>query len=185
MQKCAFFDRDGVINEDFGYVHQKEDFRFYEGLFELLKLLKAHNYLLLIITNQSGINRGLYTESHMHTLHSFMQESLQQILGFGFDKIYYCPHTPEQDCTCRKPQSGMITQACQDFKIDLKQSLFIGDKITDMQCAQNGGVAQKFLLQKTDENPTSKGYENIENLYHITSLHQLYSIIAKTPKELQ
>lgn len=179
MQKCAFFDRDGVVNEDFGYVYQKEDFRFCDGLFELLKLLKARGFLLLIITNQSGINRGFYTESNMHTLHSFMQESLQQFLGFSFDKIYHCPHTPEQNCTCRKPQSGMITQACQDFKIDLQQSLFIGDKITDMQCAQNAGVAQKFLLQKTDENPTSNGNENIENLRCIDSLHQLYSIIAK------
>lgn len=183
MRKCAFFDRDGVINEDCGYVYQKENFRFCEGLFELLKLLKARDYLLLVITNQSGINRGFYTESNMHTLHHFMQESLQQILGFSFDKIYHCPHTPEQDCTCRKPQSEMITQACQDFSIDLAQSLFVGDKITDMQCAQNSGVAQKFLLHKTAQTPAP--CEDIENLHCVTSLHQLYSIIAKTPKELQ
>lgn len=181
MQKCAFFDRDGVINEDTGYVYKKEDFRFCEGIFDLLTLLKSSDYLLLVITNQSGINRGYYTESDLHTLHHFMQETIKQTLGFGFDKIYHCPHTPEQLCTCRKPQIGMIEQASKDFSINIQQSLFIGDRITDMQCAQNAGIGRKFLRGEIQ----AKEQNLLENIQCFTSLHQLYSIIAKTPEELQ
>ena len=93
-----------------------------------------------------GIARGYYTQQDLEVLHAFMQESLKERLGFGFDKIYFCPHAPQEQCTCRKPQSGMITRACKDFAIDLAHSVLIGDKITDMQCAQNAGVAGKFLL---------------------------------------
>lgn len=145
-RRCAFFDRDGVINRDYGYVYKKEEFVFNDGIFELLEFLKSHGFLLIVVTNQSGIARGYYTQQDLEVLHTFMQECLKERLGFGFDKIYFCPHAPQEQCTCRKPQSGMITRACKDFAIDLAHSVLIGDKITDMQCAQNAGVAGKFLL---------------------------------------
>lgn len=175
MQKCAFFDRDGVINQDNGYVYKIEDFIFCDGLFELLETLKAQHYLLLVITNQSGIARGFYSESDLNALHQYMQESLKARLGFGFDKIYHCPHLPSQNCDCRKPKIGMIQTACRDFDIDVAHSFFVGDKITDMQCAQNANINGKFLLADTQVNDNS-----LKNVQKITTLHQLHSIIKES-----
>ena len=176
MQKCAFFDRDGVINEDVGYVSKQKDFIFCDGLFELLKTLKKQDYLLLVMTNQSGIARGYYTQEDLFTLHQYMQDTLTHKLGFCFDRIYHCPHLPSQNCECRKPNIGMVKAALRDFEIDLKQSFFVGDNITDMQCAENAGIWGKFLLQK-DEKNTESSQHSIKNLQKISTLHQLHSII--------
>ncbi|WP_104743491.1 D-glycero-alpha-D-manno-heptose-1,7-bisphosphate 7-phosphatase [Helicobacter cinaedi] len=176
MQKCAFFDRDGVINEDVGYVYKQKDFIFCDGLFELLKTLKKQDYLLLVMTNQSGIARGYYTQEDLFALHQYMQDTLTHKLGFCFDRIYHCPHLPSQNCECRKPNIGMVKAALKDFEIDLKQSFFIGDNITDMQCAENAGIWGKFLLQK-DEKNTESSQHSIKNLQKISTLHQLHSII--------
>ncbi|AAP78131.1 HAD family hydrolase [Helicobacter hepaticus] len=175
MQKCAFFDRDGVINQDNGYVYKIKDFIFCDGLFALLETLKAQNYLLLVITNQSGIARGYYNESDLNTLHQYMQERLKAQLGFGFDRIYHCPHLPSENCDCRKPKIGMIKAACRDFNIDLAHSFFIGDKITDMQCAQNAHINGKFLLGEAQVNDNS-----LKNVQKIATLHQLHSIIKES-----
>lgn len=185
MQKCAFFDRDGVINEDLGYVYKAKDFIFCDGLFELLATLKKQDYLLLVITNQSGIARGYYTQEELFSLHQYMQDLLLHKLGFAFDRIYHCPHLPSQNCECRKPNIGMVKAACADFEIDLHHSFFVGDKITDMQCAENAGIWGKFLLHK-DERPekdkkdSESSQHNIKNLQKISTLHQLHSIIQNT-----
>ncbi|MDD7567293.1 MAG: HAD family hydrolase [Helicobacter sp.] len=174
MQKCAFFDRDGVINIDKGYVYQKKDFLFCEGIFTLLELLKERGFLLIVVTNQSGINRGYYTQEQVEVLHKFMQEQIKLELGFCFDRIYFCPHVPEENCRCRKPQSGMIESALHDFCIDLSRSLLIGDKPTDIQCAQEGNVAQKFFITKQD---CSLQLPNITNLHQVQNLGQIGAII--------
>ena len=176
MRKCAFFDRDGVINKDVGYVYKQKDFIFCDGLFELLKTLKKQDYLLLVMTNQSGIARGYYTQEDLFILHQYMQDTLTHKLGFCFDRIYHCPHLPSQNCECRKPNIGMVKAALKDFEIDLKQSFFVGDNITDMQCAENAGIWGKFLLQK-DEKNTESSQHSIKNLQKISTLHQLHSII--------
>ncbi len=172
MQKCAFFDRDGVINKDNGYVYKIEDFFFNDGLFELLKLLKSKNYLLLVITNQSGIARGYYSEADLAKLHQFMQDSIKEKTGFAFDRIYHCPHLPSQNCDCRKPKAGMIESACKDFRIVLSQSFFVGDKITDMECAQNAGINGKFLLGSAEV-----ADKTLQNIQKIATLQELHSII--------
>lgn len=170
-QKAAFFDRDGVINEDKNYVHSIENFVFCDGIFKLLELAKQKNYLLLVVTNQSGIGRGLYTQEDLESLHKYMQQELIKKLGFGFDRIYFCPHSPELNCECRKPKIGMINQALSEFDIDLARSFLIGDKITDMQCAKSADIAKRlFLSESSDE------IKDIQ-LQKITSLHQAYSII--------
>ncbi|WP_394951643.1 D-glycero-alpha-D-manno-heptose-1,7-bisphosphate 7-phosphatase [uncultured Helicobacter sp.] len=175
-RKCAFFDRDGVINRDYGYVYRQEDFVFNEGIFELLDFLKTHHFLLIVVTNQSGIARGYYTQRDLEVLHNFMQEKLEKRLGFGFDRIYFCPHAPQEQCACRKPKSGMITQACEDFVIDLAQSLLIGDKVTDMQCARNAGIAQKFLLRCDEALPQDLA---ISNVCRVQSLAQIQSVLEQ------
>ncbi|WP_395001772.1 D-glycero-alpha-D-manno-heptose-1,7-bisphosphate 7-phosphatase [uncultured Helicobacter sp.] len=176
-RKCAFFDRDGVINRDYGYVYRQEDFVFNDGIFTLLEFLKSHNFLLIVVTNQSGIARGYYTQRDMQALHSFMQARLVEQLGFGFDRIYFCPHAPQEQCACRKPKSGMIARACEDFALDLAQSLLIGDKITDMQCAHNAGVAGKFLLQCDEVLPQDLA---ISNVCRVQSLAQIQSVLEQS-----
>ncbi|WP_300896698.1 HAD family hydrolase [uncultured Helicobacter sp.] len=172
MQKCAFFDRDGVINKDLGYVYKQTDFIFCDGIFELLSTLKAQGYLLLVMTNQSGIARGYYTQEQLERLHQYMQQCLIEKIGFGFDRIYFCPHSPEANCACRKPKIGMIEAACRDFSINLAQSFFIGDKITDMQCAQNAHINGKFLLGTEDI-----GDNSLKNIQKVATLQELHSII--------
>lgn len=185
LQKCAFFDRDGVINKDSGYVYKREDFIFCEGLFELLDELKKQGYLLLVITNQSGIARGYYSESDLNTLHEYMQNELKGRLGFGFDKIYFCPHSPDSDCECRKPKPGMVLEACREFQIDLSNSFFVGDKLTDMECAFNAGIKKRYLI--TEQNlPKNPPHSKNSSLHYqiISSLDQLRCIITaqnKTP----
>ena len=139
---AVFFDRDGVLNIDHGYTYLQQDFQWMPGALETIKFFNEHNYLVFVITNQSGIARGYYTEQDMHALHEFMREQLGQH-NAHIDDFYHCPHYPEaQDkryrkiCTCRKPATGMIEQAFREWDIDKEQSFVIGDKLSDIQTAE-------------------------------------------------
>jgi len=138
---AAFLDRDGVLNVDRGYVYRPEDLQWIDGAAAAIRLLNEAGYHVIVITNQSGIARGLYTESDMHRLHDYMRGELAR-QGARIDAIYYCPHHPEgtvarytMTCRCRKPGTGMLEQAAAEFAIDLGRSFFIGDKDADMQAA--------------------------------------------------
>ena len=147
MAKAAFLDRDGIVNIDKGYVHLPQDFEWNHGIFTLLEALHARGFLLLLCTNQSGIGRGFYDFATFCKLCLFMQQILQEKLGFCLDKIYFCPHAPEFGCACRKPKAGMIERACADFpQLCLRDSLFVGDNYTDILAARAAGVGRKFLL---------------------------------------
>lgn len=148
MKKAVFFDRDGVINKDLGYVYRQEDFVFNDGIFDALRFCKEQGFLLFVITNQSGIGRGYYTLDDFRAITTYMQNELKKKLGFGFDSIYFCPHTEEEDCLCRKPRAGMIDQAKKDYDLKLTECFIIGDKITDMQAGQAGGIRHKLLVGK-------------------------------------
>jgi D-glycero-D-manno-heptose 1,7-bisphosphate phosphatase len=137
MNKAVFLDRDGTINVEKNYLYKIEDFEFIPGVIEGLKLLQDAGFLLIIITNQSGIARGYYTEEDFNRLNNWM---LNQLVEYGVNiaKVYYCPHLPDAtvkeyriDCECRKPKLGMYYQAIRDYDIDLGQSYAIGDKIRD------------------------------------------------------
>lgn len=130
-------DRDGTINAEKHYLYRIEDFEFLPDVIEGLKLLQDAGYLLIVITNQSGIGRGYYTEEDFHKLNDWMVDELK---GKGVDiaKVYYCPHLPDAriakyriECDCRKPKLAMYEQAINDFDIDLNKSWAIGDKIRD------------------------------------------------------
>ncbi|WP_034584197.1 D-glycero-alpha-D-manno-heptose-1,7-bisphosphate 7-phosphatase [Helicobacter pametensis] len=166
-KRAVFFDRDGIVNVDHGYVYAAKDFEFVSGIFELLSLFKSRDYLLLVVTNQSGIARGYYSLEDFLKLTEFMQESIRSKLGFAFDKVYFCPHL--EGCKCRKPEIGMFNQACMDFDIDLEHSIMIGDKESDMQAAQNAGVGKKYFV--TLKNPSQ--LMQIENLKWAVSLAQI------------
>lgn len=152
LRKAAFLDRDGVINIDHGYLHQSEQFDFIDGVFEACRHLQNLGYLLIVVTNQSGIARGYYTEHQFALLTSWMKQQFAA-QGVKIDAVYYCPHHLEKgqnpyniDCDCRKPRPGMFTQAIREYGIDPSQSLMLGDKAADMLAAAAAGVARKVLV---------------------------------------
>ena len=146
LRPALFLDRDGVINIDRGYVHRIEDFEWVEGAQDCIKAFNARNWWVFVVTNQSGIARGLYQESEMHELHTHMTAELGRN-GGHIDQIYYCPFhengTVEpyiKDSFDRKPKPGMLMQAMGDFPVKREASFLIGDKQTDIQAAHAAGV---------------------------------------------
>lgn len=169
--RAVFFDRDGVVNIDDEYIYKIKDFVYVEGFLELFSHCKKMGFLLFVVTNQSGIGRGYYSLEDFLKLSDFMQDDLKKRVGFGFDKIYFCAHAPNENCSCRKPKSGMITQACREFninKLDLENSFIIGDKASDVEAGINAGIKNTILYSKT---PTeSRAKYVIDNLYSANSI---------------
>ena len=145
MNKAVFLDRDGVINIDKAYVYKIEDFEFCQGVFEALKHFQNLGYLLIVVTNQSGIGRGYYREEDFHTLTRWMRETLNEHTII-IDAVYYCPHAPEAMCNCRKPKSGMFENAIKALDIDVKKSWMIGDKESDIQAAHHVKIPHTVLI---------------------------------------
>ncbi|MEA3420011.1 MAG: HAD family hydrolase [Campylobacterota bacterium] len=143
--KALFIDRDGIVNVDHGYVWKIEDFEFSNGILSLLKLFQDEGYLLFIITNQSGIGRGYYSEDDFQILTKWMLETLKKE-GIAIQGVYHCPHTPDDKCQCRKPETGLIEQASEAYPINLKDSWMIGDKESDIQLAHNAGVENTIYI---------------------------------------
>lgn len=149
MAKSAIFlDRDGVINEDTGYVSQVDDFHFLPGAIEALQLLKKKGYLLVVVTNQSGIARGYFSEDDFMNLTEWMDWSLAD-RDVDLDGIYFCPHHPDHGpaCDCRKPEPGMLLSAAKELKIDLASSWMVGDKTADIRAGINAGVKNTVLVR--------------------------------------
>lgn len=156
MKKCVFFDRDGTINIDFGYVYQYEQFVFMPNVIEALDRLKKAGFLLIVITNQSGIARGKFSESDVDKLHNQINEELKE-KKLKFDAFYYCPHYKDGivkkysiECNCRKPKPGLFLKAKEDFGIDMQHSYLIGNSQTDIMAAEAAGVGQSFLISECD-----------------------------------
>lgn len=145
MKKALFLDRDGVINEDFGYVFKSEKFVFKAEIFKTSKAFFDSGFLIFVITNQSGISRGYYTLQDFKKLNKFMVDEFKKN-GITIQKIYFCPHTDEQHCSCRKPKPGMILQAIDEFRIDVENSFLVGDKLSDIQAGFNAKIGRLFLL---------------------------------------
>lgn len=145
MNKAAFFDRDGTINVDIGYLHRPEDVAFIEGVPELIRKYNDEGYLVIVITNQSGIARGMFTEEDMHRVHTAMNERLQKEYGAHIDAFYFCPHLPEitGECECRKPKPGLFLRAIKDNDIDPAQSVSYGDSERD-EIASNAAGIRRF-----------------------------------------
>jgi len=143
---ALFLDRDGVINLDKGYVSQIENFEWMPGAAACIRNFKARGWYVFVVTNQSGIARGLYTEDAMQKLHAWMLETLVKD-GAHIDRIYHCPYHQEgeiaryrKDSFDRKPKPGMLLQAMADFPVKREASFLIGDKDTDIQAAHAAGV---------------------------------------------
>jgi D-glycero-D-manno-heptose 1,7-bisphosphate phosphatase len=144
---AAFFDRDGVFNEDFGYVHRVQDLVWIPGGPEAVRRLNDLGYWVIVVTNQSGIGRGFYDEAAMHAVHDALNAHLAKA-GARIDAVYYAPHhehaTIERlrhpDHPDRKPNPGMLLKAMADFDIDRARSFLIGDKDSDLEAARRAGV---------------------------------------------
>ena len=159
MKPAAFLDRDGVLNADRGYAHLPEHLEWIAGVAEAVRLLNDAGYMTIVVTNQSGVARGLYDEASVKRLHLHMQKELGR-QGARIDAFYYCPHHPDGTvtayafaCRCRKPGIGMLEQAAEDFRIDKGRSFLIGDKDTDMQAARAFGIAGIHFDASTDKLP--------------------------------
>ncbi len=153
MKKAVFFDRDGIINHDDAYVHEIAAFRWMDGIVDVLRQVKAAGYLVIIVTNQSGIARGMFSQPQFDSLTRWMVEVLAQ-QGIEVDGVYFCPHHPTagdsaltRPCTCRKPQPGMLFEAAAEHQIDLSQSVMIGDSKRDIEAAIHAGCRQGIWLQ--------------------------------------
>ena len=148
MYKAVFLDRDGIINIDKKYLYKIEEFEFCVGIFDTLRYLQNLDYLLFIVTNQSGIGRGYYSEKDFEKLTNWMlKEFLKQKISIK--KVYHCPHTPSENCDCRKPSPYMIKQAIKEFEIDPKNSWMIGDKPSDIEAGINAGITDTIFIDST------------------------------------
>lgn len=148
MNKGAFLDRDDVLNVDPGYVIDPKDWVWMPGAIEAICRLNKLGYLVIVISNQSGVGRGLFTELQLQDLHSWVVADAAS-RGARIDAIYYCPHHPESGCECRKPKPGMLLQAMREHDVDPRQSFMIGDLPTDVAAAEAAGI-RGFLFPKTN-----------------------------------
>ena len=141
MHKAVFLDRDGTIARDVPYCSRPEDFELLPDAAEGIKLLNEHGFKVVIVTNQSGIARGYFTEVILARIHEKMVTELAE-QGAHIDAIYYCPHHPDDNCDCRKPKPKMVIHAAQDLDIDLSQSYVIGDSEIDTELARQAGCKE-------------------------------------------
>ena len=147
MPKALFLDRDGVVNVEKNYLYKIDDFELMEGILDVCRHYEAKGYLIIIVTNQSGISRGYYTQEDFNRLSEWMIEHFKS-LGITISRIYHCPHHESIDgqCDCRKPEPGMFLEAQRDFDLDMASSVMIGDNERDIQAAIRAGVATNILL---------------------------------------
>jgi len=176
-QRYILLDRDGVINRDSDeFIKYPEQWLPIDGSLEAIALLNAHGYQVVVVTNQSGIARGLFDEAMLEKIHAKMRRLVQE-KGGAIAAIYYCPHGPDSDCDCRKPKAGLLKDFAADFNADLTTIAVVGDSLRDLQAAEAVG-AQPILVK------TGKGRQTLldnpqlnflvfENLYdaatHITA----------------
>ena len=169
MKKAIFLDRDGIINVDHSYVYEKENFEFCEGIFETLQYFLSLDYLLFVVTNQSGIGRGYYSEEDFEKLTSWMLDVFT-CKEIKIQKVYHCPHNPDEGCKCRKPATAMFEKAKKEFNIDMQNSWMIGDKSSDIQAGINANISNTIFINSS----TCK-----EASYSVKSILDTIEIIKK------
>lgn len=160
--KAVFFDRDDTLIKDENYMHKPEQLQFFPDTFKTLKTLQDRDYLLFIVTNQSGIGRGYFSEDQMHIFHEHMLSELEKE-NIKISKIVFCPHAPDDGCDCRKPSPKLINQLIAEFDIDTDLSYMVGDKKSDVEAGQNAKL-------------TSIGI-NVDAHHEINSIGEVLSII--------
>jgi len=148
--KVVFLDRDGVINEEVGYLHKIEDFKFIDGVMESCNYIQSLGFQIIVITNQSGIARGKYREEDFHEVNKWMLDKFQKENVRILD-VFFCPHVQEDNCLCRKPKPGLLINAKEKYDINMTNSWMIGDKEADIEAANNAGIGNTILVRSGHE----------------------------------
>ncbi len=154
--RAVFLDRDGVINEDVGYLKSWEEFRFIPGSKEAISLLCDNGFSVIVVTNQSGIARGYFSENDLLEIHKKMKREIE-LSGGRIDGIYYCSHMADYGCRCRKPDTGMLEQAASQYNLDFSSCYVIGDKPIDIEMGKRAGC--KTILVRTGYGSSYSGPE--------------------------
>ena len=171
--RALFLDRDGVINHEVGFLQRSEDVRFIDGIFALCRTAQGLGYKLLVVTNQSGIARGFFTAEEFEALMDWMRSEFVRE-GVTLDAVYHCPYHPElgigeykREHEDRKPSPGMLLRAARDLGLDLRRSIMIGDRCTDVLAANAAGLAEAFLLAGSDGGSCGGRYSAIQALAEV------------------
>jgi D-glycero-D-manno-heptose 1,7-bisphosphate phosphatase len=186
---ALFLDRDGVINIDHGYVHKKENFNFIDGIFDLVKMANKHHFKVIVVTNQAGIARGLYSEDDFNVLTEWMISEFNKNNAY-IDKVYFSPYHPtegrgnyKQDHISRKPKPGMLLNSKEDFDIDFSRSMLIGDKYSDIQSGMSVGMGLNLLLSRKIEKNAYEFHD--KNFRNVTSLEIATQYLLNYIKDLK
>ena len=145
-KKAIFLDRDGVINIDVNYLYRINDFKFIEGIFEVCHHFQNLGYSIIIVTNQSGISRGYYSENDFQTITNWMLAQFKKN-NINILDVFYCPHSPDSHCNCRKPKPGMLLNAKHKHNINMQNSWIIGDKEADIIAGISSGITNTILIK--------------------------------------
>ncbi|PZO89591.1 MAG: D,D-heptose 1,7-bisphosphate phosphatase [Sphingomonas sanxanigenens] len=149
---ALFLDRDGVLNVDHGYVSRPADFEPVDGIFDALRPAVEHGVALIVVTNQSGIGRGYFSQQQYDALENHIA-GLFASNGCPLTATYHCPHLPDAGCSCRKPKPGMILRAASEYDIDLDRSAMVGDKTSDIDAARNAGITRTERIDSASASP--------------------------------
>ena len=161
MAKAVFLDRDETLNPDPGYISDPSDFTLFPWVPELLKKLKDAGFLLIVVSNQSGVGRGLITPESLAAIHGKLNRLLSEAVGILIDDFSICPHRPDESCSCRKPKPELILRAAQKHHIQIHTSFLIGDRKSDFEAGIAAGVRESFLIQPGDEASFKMAVERI------------------------
>jgi D-glycero-D-manno-heptose 1,7-bisphosphate phosphatase len=172
--KTIFLDRDGVINKEVNYLYKIDQFKFLNGVFNACKKFLELEFKIIVITNQSGIARGYYSVNDYENLTNWMLSQFKN-QGISILDTFYCPHMPESNCACRKPNPGMFIAAKNKHNIDMDKSWVIGDKETDIEAAKSAGIPNRILVRsghKIIESNSKASFiiDSIENSSSVISL---------------
>lgn len=174
MNKAIFLDRDNTIIDDVPYAADPDKVVIMPGVVDALKAFRDAGYFLIVITNQSGIGRGLFTEEEMNLVNEKM-ELLFREFDIEFNDILYCPHSPEDNCECRKPSPKLIEAVAKKHNISLKDSVMIGDKVSDVESGIAAGCGVNILLKGVN-----KGYDNVPaNVVLVDSITEAVCIVIR------
>ena len=173
LRRALFLDRDGVINEEIGYLFRPEEVRFVPGIVSLCQTARRLGYRIIVVTNQAGIARGYYSEDDFQRLMQWMQTELARE-GFHFDAVYHCPFHPEhglgeyrREHEDRKPGTGMLRRGAREFGVSLEASVMVGDRCTDVAAANAAGLRQAFLIGGTESGTCPGRYTAIAALAEV------------------